>query len=138
APAVRHSSNGPTSNDTADAIDECLTAGALVSEAESFRFRHEIARRAVEEALPAHRRAELHQRVLDLLVDTGSKDDARLAHHAEAAGDAAAVLEYAPKAAQTAAALGAHREAAMQLERAVRFADPADPFTRAQLLTALG
>ena len=48
------------------------------------------------------------------------------------------MLEYAPKAARTAAELGAHREAAMQLERAVRFADPAHPLARAQLLTALG
>src|SRR4051794_3784425 len=125
-------------NGSADAIDECLTAGALLSEPDGFRFRHEIARRAVEEALPAHRRTELHQSVLNLLIDTGNKDDARLAHHAEAAGDAAAVLEYAPRAARTAAGLGAHREAATQLERATRFADQGDPLTRAQLLTALG
>src|SRR4051794_8150301 len=135
---LRKAANGHSGVKSADAIDECLTAGALLSEPDGFRFRHEIARRAVEEALPAHRRTELHQSVLHLLIDTGSKDDARLAHHAEAAGDAAAVLEYAPRAARTAAGLGAHREAATQLERAVRFADHGDPLTRAQLLTALG
>src|SRR3954449_5755023 len=135
---LRKAANGHSGVKSADAIDECLTAGALLSEPDGFRFRHEIARRAVEEALPAHRRTELHQSVLHLLIDTGSKDDARLAHHAEAAGDAAAVLEYAPRAARTAAGLGAHREAATQLERAVRFADQGDPLTRAQLLTALG
>src|SRR4051795_12875034 len=52
---LRNAANG-----SADAIDECLTAGALLSEPDGFRFRHEIARRAVEEALPAHRRTELH------------------------------------------------------------------------------
>ena len=125
-------------NGSADAIDECLTAGALLSDQEGFRFRHEIARRAVEEALPAHRRTELHQRVLDLLIDTGCTDSARLAHHAEAAGAAAEVLEHAPRAARTAAGLGAHREAATQYERALRFADQADVRTRAQLHSALG
>jgi DNA-binding CsgD family transcriptional regulator/tetratricopeptide (TPR) repeat protein len=124
-------------NGSADAIDECLTAGALLSDAEGFRFRHEIARRAVEEALPAHRRTELHQRVLDLLVDTGCTDSARLAHHAEDAGAAADVLEHAPRAARIAASLGAHREAATQYARALRFADHADTLTHAQLLTAL-
>src|SRR3954449_4411055 len=135
---LRKAANANSGVDSADAIDECLTAGALLSEPDGFRFRHEIARRAVEEALPAHRRTELHQSVLNLLIDTGSKDDARMAHHAEVAGDSAAVLEYAPRAARAAAGLGAHREAAMQLERAVRFADQGDQLTRAQLLTALG
>src|SRR3954447_16064324 len=135
---LRKAANANSGVDSADAIDECLTAGALLSEPDGFRFRHEIARRAVEEALPAHRRTELHQRVLELPTDTGCKDDARMAHHAEAAGDAAAVLEYAPRAARRAAGVGAHREAAMQLERAVRFTAHADQLTHAQLLTALG
>jgi len=50
-------------------------------------------------------------------------DPARLAHHSEAAGEADAVLEHAPNAAIRAASLGAHREAAEQYERALRFAD---------------
>src|SRR4051794_17912587 len=107
---LRKAANANSGVDSADAIDECLTAGALLSEPDGFRFRHEIARRAVEEALPAHRRTELHQSVLNLLIDTGNQDDARMAHHAEVAGDSAAVLEYAPRAARAAAGLGAHRE----------------------------
>ena len=54
-------------------------------------------------------------------------DPARLAHHAEAAGDAAAVLRFAPAAAARAASLGAHREAAAQYARALRFADGLPP-----------
>ena len=65
---LRKAANAPSGLDSADAIDECLTAGALLSEPDGFRFRHEIARRAVEEALPAHRRTELHQSVLNLLM----------------------------------------------------------------------
>jgi hypothetical protein len=50
-------------------------------------------------------------------------DPARLAHHADAAGDAQAVLRCAPEAAARASALGAHREAAAQYARALRFAE---------------
>ena len=125
-------------NGSAYALDECLASGALVSDEDGVRFRHEIARRAIEEALPAYRRAELHQRVLGLLIDIDTRDEARLAYHAEAAGDASAAVGYAQSAARTAASLGAHRESAMQYERALRFADHVDPLTRAELLNALG
>jgi len=67
--------------------------------------------------------------------------DARLAFHAEAAGDAAAVLRYAPAAAQRAVGLGSHREAAAQFERALRFARlllDGDPAEAAQAWTCLG
>jgi DNA-binding CsgD family transcriptional regulator/tetratricopeptide (TPR) repeat protein len=117
------------------AIDGCLTAGAMVSDASGFRFRHEIARRAVEEALPAHRRTELHRRVLDELHKSGSTDATRLVHHAEGCGDAETVLELAPLAARQATTLGAHREAAAHYRRALRFADDAQ--VRATLLSAL-
>src|SRR3954451_12652770 len=118
------------------AIDDCLTAGALISDAIGFRFRHEIARRAVEEALPAHHRITLKQRVLELLIAAGVEDAARLAHHADAARDGAAVLRFAPVAARQAAALGAHREATEQYRRALAYVD--DRRTRAELLTAIG
>ena len=121
----------------ADAVDECLTSGALVSDAHLFRFRHEIARLAVEESLPAHRRTHLHRQILDVLVKSGGADDARLAHHAEGAGDRDAVLRFAPRAAERAGRLAAHREAAEHYERALRFAGDADPAIRAELYGAL-
>src|SRR3954452_6042507 len=118
------------------AIDACLTAGALVSDATGFRFRHEIARRAVEEAFPAPHRISLNARVLELLVAAGVEDAARLAHHADAARDGAAVLRFAPVAARQAASLGAHREATEQYRRALAYVDDRRP--RAELLTAIG
>lgn len=122
---------------TMGAIDECLTAGALVSVGDGFRFRHEIARRAVATEIPAHRLVELHRRILATLAVRGCRDDARLAHHAEGAGDRAGVQLYAPRAARAAAELAAHREAAAQYERALRFADGLDVRARAQLYDAL-
>jgi DNA-binding CsgD family transcriptional regulator/tetratricopeptide (TPR) repeat protein len=117
------------------ALDQCLASGMLRLEDHAVAFRHELARLAVEDSINPHRRAELHRAALRALREPpgGPLDLARLAHHAEAAGDAAAVLELAPAAAEHAAALGAHREAAAQYERALRFADDLDDVARGKL-----
>lgn len=75
-------------------LDECLASGMLVAEPNGIAFRHELARLAVERSLGPHRRVALHRAALVALVDspTGEADAARLAHHAEGAGDAAMVL----------------------------------------------
>jgi len=75
--------------------------------------------------VPPHRRRKLHAAILSALVSPPavSPDPSRLAHHAEEASDAAAVLVYAPAAAERAIAAGAHREAAAQYARALRHAD---------------
>ncbi len=114
-------------------IDELAVSGLVAVDGESLRFHHEIARLALAEAVPAHRRAPLHTSILAALRAGGCDDDARLAFHAEAAGEGAAVLRYAPAAARRAAGLGAHREAAAQYERALRFAAGQDPAAVAAL-----
>ena len=119
----------------ADDLDDLVSSGLLVSDQRLLRFRHELARLAVSEATPAHRRTDLHRRILAELSARGA-DDAVLAHHAEGAGDAAAVLVHAPAAAVRSAALSAHREAAAQYARAVRWATR-DDRERAELLDAL-
>jgi DNA-binding CsgD family transcriptional regulator/tetratricopeptide (TPR) repeat protein len=113
-------------------LDECLAAGVLRSAGGGIAFRHELARQAVEEALDPVRRVDLHARALASL--RSSSDLARLAHHAEHARDAEAVLEYAPAAAKRASKLGAHREAAEQYARALRFSDREPPESVAKLL----
>ena len=80
----------------------------------------------MEEAIGPHHKRELHARVLAVLQDGGKTDPAVLAHHAEGAGDVAAIRRYALEAARRSAALGAHREAAAQYQRALRYADNAD------------
>ena len=62
------------------------------------------------------------------------QDLARLAHHAEAAGDAGAMLRFAPAAAELAAAAGARQEAVGLYTRALRFASGLEPAERAGLL----
>jgi DNA-binding CsgD family transcriptional regulator/tetratricopeptide (TPR) repeat protein len=119
------------------AVDEILASGLLAEDGEWLRFRHEIARRAMEQAIPAHRRSAIHARILIALESAGCEDHARMAFHAEGAGDGPAVLRYASPAARRAAELASHREAAAQFERALRFAGGADPATVAGLYDGL-
>jgi DNA-binding CsgD family transcriptional regulator/tetratricopeptide (TPR) repeat protein len=122
-----------------DGLDECLESGMLRDEADGVAFRHELARLAIEESLSPHRAVVLHRRAVAALAEPaiGSPDLARLAHHAEAAGDTDAVLHYAPLAAEHAAAVGAHREALHQYQRALRFAAGLAAGQRAHLLERL-
>jgi DNA-binding CsgD family transcriptional regulator/tetratricopeptide (TPR) repeat protein len=113
-------------------LEECLAAGVLRPCEDGVTFRHELARQVVEESLDPARRLELHRRTLAALGSVA--DAARLAHHAEGAGDADAVLDFAPTAGAEAAALGAYREAAAQYARALRFGDRLTPEERAELL----
>jgi DNA-binding CsgD family transcriptional regulator/tetratricopeptide (TPR) repeat protein len=122
--------------DSAAELDECLASGLLVSDTSAVTFRHELARQAVEESIAPHRKLELHRAALAALAEPpqGDPDLARLAHHAEAAGDRDAVLRFAPAAAAEAAIAGAHREAAAQYARALRFGSDLTPAERADLL----
>ncbi|HET9322794.1 MAG TPA: AAA family ATPase [Gaiellaceae bacterium] len=108
--------------DALDSLEECMASGMLTSVPAGVAFRHELARLAVEESLAPNRRLELHRRAL-LALTSGAPDLARVAHHAEEARDADAVLRYAPPAGARAESLGACREAAAQYARALRFSE---------------
>ena len=120
-------------------LEECLTSGMLNAEPDAVAFRHDLARLAVEEAVPPNRKRSLHERAVTALAAPagGVPDLARLAHHADAAGDADAVLRYAPAAGARASNLGAHREAGDQYSRALRFADQLPLERQAELLERL-
>ena len=117
-------------------LDECLATGMLRSGPAGVAFRHELARLAVEDSVAPQRKLELHRAALAALAEprNGAPDLARLAHHAEAAGDGDAALRFAPAAAARAEALGAHREAAAQYRRALRFGGSLSAEARADLL----
>jgi ATP/maltotriose-dependent transcriptional regulator MalT len=106
-----------------DRVDECLASGMLRAGRVHVAFRHDLARIAIEESIAPNRRLALHRAAIDALAATDDPDFTRLAHHTEAAGDATGVLKWAPLAAGVAAGSGAHREAAAQYARALRFAD---------------
>ena len=118
--------------DSQGSADECLATGILVTDGTGLRFRHELSRMAVEAGIPPYRQTKLHGRLLARL-EAAAADPALLAHHAEGACDAQAVLRHAPEAARRSAALGAHREAAAQYERSLRSAQNIDKPTLAAL-----
>jgi DNA-binding CsgD family transcriptional regulator len=123
-------------HDAASGLDDCITAGVLVYLRDGIEFRHELARLAVESSLEPRERLALNECALAALRSppTGDPDLARLAHHAEAAGDTAAVLELAPAAGDRASSAGAHREAAALYEKALRYGDLLEPVELAELL----
>jgi DNA-binding CsgD family transcriptional regulator len=103
-------------------LEACVASGMLLADRETVQFRHEIARAAIEESLPPDVALSLHRRALAALVERGDAiDPARVAHHAAAVGDGRSVLAYAPAAADRAARLRAHREAAAHLASALRY-----------------
>src|ERR1700722_17263997 len=103
-------------------VDELAESGLLVADGAELRVRHEIARRAAEEAIPGHRVQAIHAGILAVLRDSGCEDHARLAFHAEAAGDGPAALHHATLAGRRAVELSSHRERAAQYRPALSFA----------------
>jgi DNA-binding CsgD family transcriptional regulator/tetratricopeptide (TPR) repeat protein len=119
----------------AQGVEECLASGIVLVEGLALKFRHELARAAVEESIPPARAKALHARLLAAL--SASKTPvafARLVHHAHLAGDSAAVLRLAPQAAREAAARGARREAAAHGRAALELASSLGDAQRAALL----
>jgi DNA-binding CsgD family transcriptional regulator/tetratricopeptide (TPR) repeat protein len=120
-----------------EAVEACVTAGLLSYVPPMFQFRHELTRQAILAEPSAFSIKAMHADVLAALRSNDPQALARLAEHAERAGDAAAVLDVAPRAAQRAACLGAHREAAAQYRRALAFTGGASNELKADLFTAL-
>jgi DNA-binding CsgD family transcriptional regulator/tetratricopeptide (TPR) repeat protein len=120
----------------ADLLAELVSAGIVQPSSNGVGFRHELARMAVLDAVPAFERSRWHAQVLNRLRTDPAylQDVALLAHHADAAADRDAVLEYAPAAAAQAAASGAHREAAAHYRRMLRFGEVMSPRQRAEVL----
>jgi DNA-binding CsgD family transcriptional regulator/tetratricopeptide (TPR) repeat protein len=119
-------------------MDELISHGLLIKDRDDdLRFRHEIARVAIEAAVPPYRKAALHTKIMDALLASGCDDNARLAFHAEGAGRDDLVVRYGSRAGQRASELAAHREAAAQYARALRSAMVTDIPTRAELSDAL-
>lgn len=110
----------------AGGLDTALDAGLLERTGQDIAFRHDIARRAVEAAMPLPVRRRLNGDILAALLTVPDVPVARLAHHAREAGDAESILAFAPAAGAWAASMGAHHEAASHYRAAVDLS-PNDP-----------
>ncbi|GAA4677284.1 AAA family ATPase [Pseudonocardia yuanmonensis] len=104
--------------------------GILEVRPDAVAFRHELARRAVEDALPVLDRMRHHAAVVAALLDRAAPDLVRVVHHAVAAGDERAVAEHGPEAAAQACRAGAQTEGARLYEEVLRVAHLLDGPTR--------
>jgi DNA-binding CsgD family transcriptional regulator/tetratricopeptide (TPR) repeat protein len=93
-------------------LDACVERGMLTLEGATLRFRHELARRAIEAFIAPSRRRALHQAVVNELIRRPTARASEIAHHAERATDITALLKFARRAGDEAARAGAPREAA--------------------------
>jgi DNA-binding CsgD family transcriptional regulator/tetratricopeptide (TPR) repeat protein len=115
-----------------DAADEADSRRLLEIDDAGFRFRHEVARRAIESALEPNGRRTLNQQVLDALGPDA--DPSAATHHAAQAGDVDAVLRWAPVAARFAQQRSANREAVAHIESFLAHADRLEPGVLARAL----
>jgi predicted ATPase/DNA-binding CsgD family transcriptional regulator len=115
-------------------LEVCATTGLVRLEPDALRFRHELARRAILDAMPPPRARQWHTAVLEELLREDEPPLSRVVHHARLAGNSAIVWEYAPQAAEQAASLSAHREAVAHYESALQHAGALSTRERAEIL----
>lgn len=120
-------------------LEACLGSGLLRGDTDAVSFRHELARRAVADALSPPSALVCHRRVLEALLNDPARGRAlpRVVHHAEACGARDVVATVGPRAGREAASVGAHRQAVEHYLRALRHADEADPAARATLIESV-
>ncbi len=133
----------PGGLETSRVPESGLADGLLVETGTRVTFRHELARRAVYDALPHGRRRTLHRRLLTELTELSDvPDPARLAHHALGTDDPDLVVAHARPAADDALRRGSNRQAVGFLEGLLRnqavLSGPALVEALAQLGVALG
>jgi DNA-binding CsgD family transcriptional regulator len=102
------------------ALDECIEKGMLALDGGVLRFRHELARRAVEESIAPAQRQSLHRAVVKELKLRPDSRASEIAHHAALAGEIAALIKFSQLAAEQAARAAAPREAAAHYRSMLR------------------
>jgi DNA-binding CsgD family transcriptional regulator/tetratricopeptide (TPR) repeat protein len=131
-----------------EALDEAVRSGLLVEgpgRGLSYRFEHELVRRAVDDRLSAARTAELHLRVAEALEHGHTGRDSRavlaaLAHHFAAAAPVGGIeraVSYNLLAAESGIAALAYGEAQERLETALELG-VRDPHERGAVMLQLG
>lgn len=120
-----------------DDIDAAVSSGVILGDGKRLRFRHELARNAVEKSVPPAKRYSLHRRMLALLTEEDPPDHARLAHHAIQAESPQLTVEHAPAAAAEAERKGANKEAIAFYEATLAHAEMMDADTAAEVRVKL-
>jgi hypothetical protein len=124
-----------------DHLDDALAAQIIEPASVGYRFRHCLIRDALLDAVPAHRRRQVHRDTAQRLIDLRASP-ARIGHHLLQSGAGADAVPYLLRAAETESAVGAYRDA-LALVDAIRPHATGTHRTmalalRADLLTAIG
>ncbi|OHV47804.1 AAA family ATPase, partial [Pseudofrankia sp. BMG5.36] len=121
-------------------LDDLLDHGVLDRTESGFRFRHQLFRHGLLAELAPHRLRVAHRDVADRL-EAADGPPGRVGHHLVQAGERVRAVPYVLRAAETAAAVGAYRDALTQLDEVREHASGAEAVTlaalRADLLVAL-
>ena len=96
-------------------LDASVTAGVIEAAEAGYQFRHGLVRDALLRDVPPHRRRLIHRDAADRLAALGASP-ARVGHHLIEAGDAGRAAGHLLRAAESAAAVGAYRDALDMLE----------------------
>ena len=106
----------------------CIQRGLLKRDGDgALRFRHELARLATTDRMTFVEQKRIHENLLEQLIARENPPLDQLVHHASGAFATSAVLKYAPLAAEQAAKVGSHREAAAHYATALKFISDAEP-----------
>ncbi|MGQ8364352.1 AAA family ATPase [Glaciecola sp. 1036] len=118
-----------------DLLSQCIRYRILmVDNSQVIRFCHELARLAVLDNMPITAQKQFHEKILSVLeASEQAQNIAWMVQHAEGALNAEKVIQYATLAANKAAVMGAHKEAASYFKRALDFSDNAETQVKAQL-----
>jgi DNA-binding CsgD family transcriptional regulator len=119
-------------------LAEAEAAGVLEVRGDAVAFRHELARRAIEQTLPELRRQWLNELVVGALLGRDRPERARLMHHAVQARNAEAIVAVGPAAGREAAQAGSHRQALAHYAAVLGHLDRLGPADRADVLEAYG
>jgi DNA-binding CsgD family transcriptional regulator/tetratricopeptide (TPR) repeat protein len=114
-------------------VEAAERAGVLEVRGSVVGFRHELARRAVVQSLPAIQRIQLNAEVLDVLLGREDSDPFRILHHAVEAGDDGVVVTHGLVAARSASRMGAHRQAAACYDQVLARGGLLEPAHRARV-----
>ena len=107
----------------------------VAADEEGVSLRHDKIRRVIYEEMTAVRRRFVHAEILGHLAE--SDDVTMVMHHAVGAGDVETIITRGPEAAEHAAAVGAHREAAKHLENVLAYEHSVPEAERASLRESL-
>ena len=133
--------SGLAEQDAFGHLDAALTARIIEPARAGYRFRHCLIRDALTEEVLPHRRRQIHRDTAQRLIALGASP-ARIGHHLVQAGAGADAAPYLLRAADTAAGVGAYRDALALVNSArphARGPHRARALAlRADLLTAIG